>query len=247
MKRLEGQVAIVTGGTRGIGKGICEVFCREGATVALWDVLDGTETVNEIKQSGGRRLDYSKNYCKEYSEPTEADFIKLKELINNKPKYKMCGGAVKHSKKSKGKMPSKSKKKVKKVAKKEKFDEDRVDRMHKALDLITLQGIRKKKLKLFKNKNNNILACLFYGYYTQIGAYIGMDSKSKTYLIKHLDPKREYQKATIKGCFMDIMGVSFPNFIIYNDMTYENKFGKEEIKATLITRLPLTIINKFIE
>ena len=54
MKRLEGQVAIVTGGARGIGKGICEVFCREGATVALWDVLDGNDTVEEISKTGGK-------------------------------------------------------------------------------------------------------------------------------------------------------------------------------------------------
>ena len=53
MKRLEGQIAIITGGARGIGEGICEVFCKEGATVALWDVLDGEEVVNKISEKGG--------------------------------------------------------------------------------------------------------------------------------------------------------------------------------------------------
>ena len=53
MKRLEGQIAIITGGARGIGEGICEVFCKEGATVALWDVLDGEEVANKISEKGG--------------------------------------------------------------------------------------------------------------------------------------------------------------------------------------------------
>lgn len=45
MKRLEGQVVVITGGARGIGEGVCEVFCNEGATVAIWDVIDGQATV----------------------------------------------------------------------------------------------------------------------------------------------------------------------------------------------------------
>ena len=53
MKRLEGQIAIITGGARGIGEGICEVFCKEGAIVALWDVLDGEEVVTKISDKGG--------------------------------------------------------------------------------------------------------------------------------------------------------------------------------------------------
>ena len=55
MKKLEGQVAIITGGARGIGEGICKVFCDEGATVALWDVLDiGEETAKNISARGGK-------------------------------------------------------------------------------------------------------------------------------------------------------------------------------------------------
>lgn len=55
MKKLEGQVVIITGGARGIGEGICKVFCSEGATVALWDILEeGRKTADQIAKMGGR-------------------------------------------------------------------------------------------------------------------------------------------------------------------------------------------------
>jgi|TARA_R110002072_G_scaffold50826_2_gene136399 3-oxoacyl-[acyl-carrier protein] reductase len=55
MKKLEGQVVIITGGARGIGEGICKVFCNEGATVALWDVLEeGHKTADRIAKNGGK-------------------------------------------------------------------------------------------------------------------------------------------------------------------------------------------------
>lgn len=86
--RFEGQIVIITGGARGIGEGICEVFCKEGATVALWDVIDGKKTVDRISAKGGhifyQKVDVSNQ---ESVDAAVAEIInthtKIDVLINN--------------------------------------------------------------------------------------------------------------------------------------------------------------------
>jgi NAD(P)-dependent dehydrogenase (short-subunit alcohol dehydrogenase family) len=55
MARLSGKVAIVTGGSLGIGAAACELIAREGAAVAVTDVLDGEgeATAGRILSAGG--------------------------------------------------------------------------------------------------------------------------------------------------------------------------------------------------
>ena len=40
--RLEGKVAVVTGGARGLGAAMCELFAKEGARVVAVDMGEGT-------------------------------------------------------------------------------------------------------------------------------------------------------------------------------------------------------------
>jgi NAD(P)-dependent dehydrogenase (short-subunit alcohol dehydrogenase family) len=51
--KLRDKVAIITGGARGIGKCFASRFVKEGATVAVADVLDPSETISIIKDMGG--------------------------------------------------------------------------------------------------------------------------------------------------------------------------------------------------
>lgn len=52
--RLKDRVAIVTGGAKGIGGAIAELFAKEGAKVVIWDLIDqGEETAKTIVTNGG--------------------------------------------------------------------------------------------------------------------------------------------------------------------------------------------------
>ena len=54
MFRLDGKIAIITGGARGIGAETARVFREAGATVVTWDVADGADTridVTDVAQA----------------------------------------------------------------------------------------------------------------------------------------------------------------------------------------------------
>ncbi|WP_037321215.1 SDR family NAD(P)-dependent oxidoreductase [Salegentibacter sp. Hel_I_6] len=90
MKRAENKVVIVTGGALGIGRETCILLAKEGAKVAVTDILDqkGTELVTEIKKLGGIanywHLDVSdeKEVKKVYAEVVK-EFGKLDATVNN--------------------------------------------------------------------------------------------------------------------------------------------------------------------
>lgn len=90
LKRVEKEVVVVTGGALGIGRETCSLLAKEGARVAVTDILDkeGQELVEVINDSGGVakfwHLDVSneKEVEKVYAEVVK-EFGHLDATVNN--------------------------------------------------------------------------------------------------------------------------------------------------------------------
>ena len=90
MGRVDGKVALVTGGGNGIGLAECRLLAQEGAKVAIGDIRDedGHRAEAEITEAGGEAVFVHLDVTKEESWQKAVDqivdrFGKLDVLVNN--------------------------------------------------------------------------------------------------------------------------------------------------------------------
>ena len=89
--RLDGKVAVVTGGDSGIGRAVCALFAREGADVAILYLCeddDASETARIVRDEGRRALTIpadlgDKAACDEAVRRVVAEFGQIDILVNN--------------------------------------------------------------------------------------------------------------------------------------------------------------------
>ena len=91
--KLEGKVAIITGGDSGIGRAVAIAFAREGADVAIAylspkEEEDAAETMRWVEQAGrkcvARRFDVKlRHACKDFVQDVVKELGRLDILVNN--------------------------------------------------------------------------------------------------------------------------------------------------------------------
>lgn len=56
MKGLSGKIAVVTGGSSGIGKAVAIAYATAGTKVVIADIEDGAQAVEDVKKAGGEAI-----------------------------------------------------------------------------------------------------------------------------------------------------------------------------------------------
>jgi meso-butanediol dehydrogenase / (S,S)-butanediol dehydrogenase / diacetyl reductase len=85
---LNNKVAIVTGGSRGIGASICIALAKEGVNIVIADVIPGDETAQTVRNTGVRCLEIKTDVSKKVeadnlAAQTMKEFGKIDILVNN--------------------------------------------------------------------------------------------------------------------------------------------------------------------